>query len=206
MNELPPESLDRLSALPQELSSPVTPSSATAVEPVAPSGLLADQGSQSVQARMEYLWKVHEYTNEYIRFADSKAAILLAASGGILGWLWSVQASHGDAAPKSPAFWLAWIAMSFLLAAAIAGALVIAPRLNTKQVAGFLYWGSIVEHQSREAFITALKTKRPVELQEHLANHLFELAGIASAKYHGLARGIWLGLAGGVAAVLSAII
>lgn len=155
---------------------------------------------------MDYLWKVHEYTNEYIRFADSKAAILLAASGGLLGWLWSVQTGRPEGAPKTVAFWLAWIAMSCLLGAAVASALVIAPRLATKQTAGFLYWGSIMAHQGREVFMKNMKAKRPVDLQEYLGNHLFELACIASAKYRALARGIWLGLAGGIAAVLSAII
>jgi hypothetical protein len=33
----------------------------------------------------DFLWQVHEYTNEYIRFADTKAAFIVAASTALIG-------------------------------------------------------------------------------------------------------------------------
>jgi hypothetical protein len=42
--------------------------------------------------QIEFAWHVHTYTNEYVRFADTKAAAVLAISAGLIGGLFAAKA------------------------------------------------------------------------------------------------------------------
>src|SRR5689334_3382691 len=51
----------------------------------------------------EFVWNTHEYLNEYIRFADSKAAAVFAIGAAFLGVLWTANDQHLKCA--SPRAW-----------------------------------------------------------------------------------------------------
>ena len=98
--------------------------------------------------RLEFLWKTHSYTNDYIRFADTKAAIIIALSSALLGSLLTIKAHYFLAPsrfnlidPSWKGSWLgigALVAFAFLAAAWVQAMLAIAPRLTTFAFPGFL--------------------------------------------------------------------
>src|SRR5437763_11946832 len=66
---------------------PMKPTPAASVPaPAAPAGPPAPS--------LEFLWKVHSYTNDYIRFADTKAGIALALVAGLLATLFGSKAHY----------------------------------------------------------------------------------------------------------------
>jgi|SRR5208337_832171 len=53
-----------------------------------------DQASGPVTPSIEFIWKVHDYTNNYIRFADTKAALVIVVASGLTASLYAAQAHH----------------------------------------------------------------------------------------------------------------
>lgn len=52
---------------------------------------LALASSDVELTRVDFLWKTHSYTNDYIRFADPKAAILIAIASGLIAALFTAK-------------------------------------------------------------------------------------------------------------------
>ena len=114
--------------------------------------------TEEQQARVDFLWNVHSYTNEYIRFADTKAALTVAWATALLGVLYAERV-HAVPNPET-GFWVT----SLLAAAALCAGFVLSvwsilPRLlcnpiarsspkNTKTIAtksvGLIYWGDVL--------------------------------------------------------------
>ena len=70
----------------------------------------------------------------------------------------------------------------------------VGPRPGHKQPKGLIYWAAIKEHPSREEYASTLAKQSRAELDTHVSQHVFELAGIASKKYAWLNRALWLGI------------
>jgi hypothetical protein len=87
------------------------------------------------EATDKFLWDVHKYTNDYIRFADTKAAFVAAASTALIGTL--VSSTVLDSCFRvTPCAWfkVQWLAMVGLLLLATSLSLAvnaIRPRLGT---------------------------------------------------------------------------
>ncbi len=92
-------------------------------------------------ANQEFAWKVHQYTNEYIRFADQKAGIVLAVETGLLAAAYAAklhQACWPSRLTVSEATLydttvgvLSWLAFAGLGLGAIFALWAVAPRLHT---------------------------------------------------------------------------
>lgn len=69
--------------------------------PQQPSGSAQLGGGQppAPGSALEFLWKVHGYTNEYIRFADPKAAFAVAVAAGLLAALFNAKC-HAFCSPS----------------------------------------------------------------------------------------------------------
>ncbi len=95
-----------------------------------------------------FLWNVHSYINEYIRFADTKAELVIGWITAITGGLLAVQFQkklnlcHMAGIASSIGFGL--LVLSFVFAF-----LVLLPRLRTSQPKGFIFWRSIRASGSR---------------------------------------------------------
>lgn len=89
--------------------------------------------------QIEFAWKVHGYTNDYIRFADPKAAFGMAAVSGLVACLFSLKAHQYPSiarvyesgyAAHVIAYSVAVVAsFALLLASAVIFTTVISPRL-----------------------------------------------------------------------------
>jgi hypothetical protein len=142
---------------------------------------------------------VHSYTNEYIRFADTKAAAVIAWCATMIGVLYSTKAHlrFMDSAYKptdvvcSPDFvrYVSMIAFMLLAAAIVLAFWCLKPRLwsvrgEKVHPPRFIYWEQVLAHQdSEKGFKDAFGEQSYSSLADHCASHLQVLAGIAKVKY-----------------------
>jgi hypothetical protein len=182
--------------------------------PGQPASDLASAGSpEAVSFRVDFLWKVHEFTHQHIRFADTKAALVIMGASGLLSalfgarlhlrflsaaWLSAAVALEREAAVGAAALG------AFLL---LAGAVVLAvwsilPRVRHDQAPGFLFWENIRSHGDAYQFDQSLSQQSSTDLMRHLQDNLFLLAGVCQAKYACVNWSMRLALLGGMAAGL----
>ena len=187
---------------------------------------LAEGGADDFQTG--FVWKVHDYTNNYIRFADSKAAVVVALGTGLLAGLVNVRAQRwlspsllNLSEPVWKDTWMGVFAfLSFaLLSSAVACAVwAVAPRLWStltrdlkarvlrrdmgRPAKGFIFWGNILAHGTEDEFWGAFKAQDRHNLTEALTRHLYVLAAVADEKFRFANLSIWLAFAGGVVACL----
>lgn len=157
-----------------------------------------------------FLWETHKYTNEYIRFADTKAAFTAGAATALIGSL--VASSILDSCFRTNLCqWskLQWIGLAGLLLLVVALALSIAairPRLWNKTPVGLIFWDSIVAHGSASQFTHAIHHSTGKERSNAVSNHLFVLASIAKRKYTYVAWAIYTVVLGGSLAGIALLI
>jgi hypothetical protein len=155
----------------------------------------------SEESTAHFLWEVHRYTNEYIRFADTKAAFIAGVSTALIGSL--VSSTLLDTVLlTSPSLWskLQWTAIValILLAASLAFCIsVIKPRLWNNRSVGFIYWGSVIGHGTTRDFTKAVHALSVRERSVSISDHLFVLAAIADRKYRYADRAVIAAVAGG---------
>jgi hypothetical protein len=121
-------------------NAPQTPAAVSSAAPAT-----APLGSVSAN-RLDFLWKTHSYISEYIRFADTKATVVIALSTGLLAALLATKAHHWCApstlSPINPVWKDTWLgagacsAYTLLVLAFICAILALSPRLWSTQVAG----------------------------------------------------------------------
>ena len=151
-----------------------------------------------------FLWEVHHYINEYIRFADTKAAFVAATSTALAGAL--VSSSVLDSSfRKLPSLWsgLQWTAAVGLLLLSVSLLLSVAavrPRLWNKTYIGYIFWDSIPGHGTAELFSAAIRKLPVSQRTTALSDHLFALATVAKRKYAYVKLAVHVGLLGGVLA------
>ncbi len=168
--------------------------------PVSPS-----QNEQRDANAYDFLWRVHANTNEYIRFADAKAGIVLGVVGGILT---SEVAKAGPRMNELPmgqwtfAEWGAFSSMVLLLLSALAAGLAIAPRSNRDRKRGFIFWSGVREYPTSDQFASAVAAHTASQLQDAVADHVYTLAGIADTKFYLAGVATLLAFFGGLAGVL----
>lgn len=96
----------------------------------------------------DFLWKTHSYLNDYIRFADTKAALVIALSTALMGGMLSVEAHHW-CSPRlldieNPAWKQTWlgvgavISLSSLTLAFLSSILTLNPRLWSTATSGLI--------------------------------------------------------------------
>lgn len=96
--------------------------------------------------RWDFLWKTHSYLNDYIRFADTKAGIIMALSTALLGGLVASKVHHWCGPSRldleNPDFRAtvvgsgAFSAFALLIVAFCFAVLALAPRLWVQKVRG----------------------------------------------------------------------
>lgn len=219
-------SKDELSSNPEEDSSQLIPPA----EPLRPTGSgsignelsvgktapsLPSAGTRASDldepASQEFLWHVHQYINEYIRFGDTKAGLAAAAAGAILGTLYSAKAYvpliRTPYSEWNAAAWLTVAATFFLLASAYSGLSVIRPRLRSTQSKGYVFWGAIAAHGDVDLLRTSFHSQSPRTLNDHLLHHLFDLSQkVAVPKYRSVSLCLLTLGIGGLLAVAALVL
>ncbi|MGB7309781.1 MAG: Pycsar system effector family protein [Candidatus Acidiferrales bacterium] len=143
----------------------------------------------------DFLWKVHGYTNDYIRFADTKAAFCLGLASALMAAL--IRRSFPGtfvAALRSSHHFSIWTllvlaALTFLVGSIVASVMTVRPRLITRSQKGFIFWEAISSFDGPGAFTAAYSAQPERELTECLAHHVYTLAHVCRRKY------LWVNLA-----------
>ncbi len=130
--------------------------------------------------KLDYLWHVHEYINEYIRFGDAKAAFAGTIASGLLAALYtSLAHSQFLQLPHdrwSTSTWLAIGAAIFLGTSVVLALWTVRPRLQSTQSRGFIFWGNIANHKNIEDLQSSFYSQSEQNLNDHLLRHLFDLS------------------------------
>ncbi len=150
------------------------------------------------QAKSEFYWKVHAYLSENIRFADTKAGIVIAWTSTVIGLL--LNAKLQDLFGKSVIGWTGLSGFICLLGAFGFAFVVVAPRLQTKQETGFIFWKSVLAHKNRQTFLEALRNESSEVLTQQVAGHLHDLATICDSKFWWFGWSLVLALVGSLLA------
>ena len=145
----------------------------------------------------------NNYLNEYIRFADTKAGILLAIEGGFLVKLsdnWSkILSNISGGKDLTPIFsielqlTLLVIATIIMLLSTIATLWVIIPRLGEKSKRGYIFWENIAEFPSAKKYVEEVFELSKKELDSILLEQNYYLARTAKRKYRVLRLAFILG-------------
>ncbi|GAB2734587.1 hypothetical protein GCM10027174_04300 [Salinifilum aidingensis] len=139
-------------------------------------------------------WKALLHTYELIRFADTKAAVLLAASGTLGGIL-----LHGipdlTGAADSAQIALRCASLGFVVCSTLLTLCALAPRLRRRQQHSLLYFGTIADRYPRATGFTTAHERlfqRDDDLREALAEQLWVNSHIARRKFRTVSFAIWL--------------
>lgn len=183
---------------------PLPPAAVIPAQPIPPSVPALTPPTDNAKDRLDFLWKVHGYTNDYIRFADTKSAFVTASVVVLIGAVVSSGVFDGIRdVPKENwpiHVWFSVGALAFLLLAFLCALWAIKPRLHSTIPKGFIYWGSVVEHKKDTAYATECHTLTADELELNVSKHIFVLAGICNRKYFWVNLAMWTGTVGGMLA------
>ncbi len=127
---------------------------------------------------------IHQYLGENVRFADAKAAVVSAWTGGTIAWLISRIAELLKGGPiAGPAWLVCGVALLILAGSFFFSIMVITPVLKSKNDGGgFVFWGDILR-LGKADFKKKILTATAEDAREQLALHIFQLAEICSTKF-----------------------
>lgn len=155
-------------------------------------------------------WKALLHIHDHIRFADTKAAALLAAGGTLGGILLhrTPNLAHTYVA-ASPQLVLRFASLGFVAGSILLTLFALVPRLRRRQQHSLLYFGTIASRYPRASDFSVAHEKlfrRDDDLREALAEQLWTNSHIAHRKFRALGSAVWLfgcavllGLASGAA-------
>lgn len=153
---------------------------------------------------VSYLWNVHTYINEYIRFSDTKAGVIIVFSSALIGSLYAAKLHVAFVSAAMNAWntgaWVSASAFLLLALSVVFSAWSIVPRLWNDQPRGFIFWQSILAHGDAQSYRCSFQGASSFELVEHLSGHIFTLSRVCDSKYRLVTLGMWCVLIGGLLA------
>jgi hypothetical protein len=159
------------------------------------------EATEDDKVRLESAWKIHAYTNDYIRFADQKAGVFLAFQSGLLAAMFTVklQTVCLDCPFGSWTAGCATVAFVGLALGAVFALLAVAPRLQAafktiercwpwatttpRMPPGLIYWEQVLGHKTGGDYSEAISSTNVRQLTNAVAEHTFVLGTIAHKKY-----------------------
>ena len=203
-------------------------STAENIIPADPKSTSLDGASNADSALLEFLWRIHSYTNDNIRFADSKAGIVIAISSGILAALFGIRAHHHCSWPRlsfsdpqitaTISGTVSFLSILNLLFCALIAAWAVAPRLwldllkessarfshttLSLRKAGPIYFGAVAAFTTPKEYWLAIAALQLSDQAQAVANHIFVLATIADRKFRWITLSIRFGYVGAILACL----
>jgi hypothetical protein len=178
---------------------------------------------------LEYLWKVHDYTNGDIRFADTKAVMSIGFCSALISGIFAAKLQRfiltGPSLTNIGLYETLMGAGTSLSLLMLGGAILSSvwafiPRLWDRRLptwwlrvkhffwrkptttTGFMYWEQIQAHHNPQVFWQQVTHLRDEELAEKIAEHLFVLSCVCTEKYMNLSRSVMLAVPGGSLAAI----
>jgi len=162
---------------------------------------------QFAEEKLDYLWNAHTYVNEYIRFADTKAGVVIIFVSSLVGAFYAsdLQSLFMESTPRNwpTSGWVGFSVFVLLLCAITCAVLSILPRLSRKEEVGPIFWNSIVNHGDPATFWSSVSKQSERALGQHLAFHLFQISTICKKKYWWVSSSIILSMLGGILGIIA---
>lgn len=136
----------------------------------------------------EHLWEVHKLACEWVRFADSKASIILTAQGVMASF--TIPAIMPQAHFIMHHWQIATPMLLSVLSASVScafGILAITPRLKMSAPDSNIYFGHIAtKHNNPTTFASAISTMLgdPARIQSELSTQIWANCKVAWKKYN----------------------
>ena len=153
---------------------------------LAASGISSSSTSTNAEAkvRFDFASRVHVYTHDYIRFADTKASAILAASGFLFTGLLTRADVIGQLLRKSHSlqFWIivtGGCGLAGLIFTVWNCIRCIMPRLGS-QGHGFIYWDQVEKEKDYVDWMGNLSSEAAIS---ELARHIQAVSRTARQKY-----------------------
>jgi hypothetical protein len=174
--------------------------------PVAITGLPREAFAMTVTAEQIIRFAdFHEqYTGRYIALADTKAALVLASAGGLLGYL--AGSPLIKSANVGTNYWLTLVLAGSLLLLSVSfvlAFLVVWPR-RKRSGKDLIFWKGVAAYHSARDYVTAFDNLDETLLAEHRLVHCYDLSRVCRTKYELLSRSLIFG-AGGIGATVIAL-
>jgi Pycsar effector protein len=154
------------------------------------------------EAKQEFLWRTHQYLNEYLRFGDTKAAFTGTISTALLGALYSakihVSLMQTDVHQWDVSAWLAVVGAFFLTVSVGLAVSTVRPRLKTTQTKGYIFWQTIRAHKTAGLFKIDFDAQTMEALNDCIAHHNFDLSVVGVEKYRSISLGISMMVIGAI--------
>lgn len=155
--------------------------------------------------KREFLWSVHAYLGENIRFADTKATFCAGVTSALVGVLFATGCQklfmETLFSQWNPLSYASLGAFLFLGLSLIFTIVVIRPRLWTHSRRGFIFWEAISKFEDPEIFTKAYEAQSKLEMNANLSHHVYSLAKVCHKKYFWLSAAVFSALLGGGLAV-----
>jgi hypothetical protein len=171
---------------------------------------------EDLKARIDFMWEVHKYINEDIRFADAKAALAFGASSAMLGVLLKEGLEHparlSMIEQSISGMFPVLTSLAYLALAALFSCLALLPRLQyldltrseQRDAAILVFWHNIARGD-RPGRVSILQQLSPAEQMEHLTKHVVDISWVANYKYQHASFALGLMLGGGACFLLSVV-
>jgi hypothetical protein len=151
---------------------------------------MTSEGAVMTEPSDEFLWKVRAYTNEFIRFADTKAALVVAWTSALVSGQFGLKARHRLRPARFAPLRIDWLEAFGAFWAVVAFASradrvcdrddhCAAPPVDQEED-GFIFWENVLGHASSDAWLLALTQE--ADLKKHVADLFSQLRGSAAGS------------------------
>jgi len=153
---------------------------------------------EDLKEQNSFVTYVHDYICDFIKFADQKAAFILAGASGFLALVYNQggraiwRVALGDWRTRE---WLAGMAIILMAVSAVFAILTVAPRLKGG-ARGLIYWSAIAGFSSPQEYREALAKLDLRTTTDEISRHCYELSQITQSKYELLKWATLTGMAG----------
>lgn len=162
--------------------------------------------SDDLTEKRQFLWKVHDYINDYIKFADTKAGFCFGLTSALIGVLYSTRCH--ELFLKIPfqqwnfGAYLSLSAFLFLASSVGLAIHVVTPRLRRHSKRGFVFWEAISQFEDADLYDGAYDAQSSHEMTMNLSHHVYALAKICDCKYKWVVAAMLTGGTGGLLSLL----
>lgn len=163
----------------------------------------AEPAENKLASKREFLWNIHTYTNNYVQFADTKAAFCVGISSAFMAALFTAKAHElfRDGGPWTILSALSLGAFALLAISIGAAVMVVRPRdwLSNRNLekgservseTGFVFWEDIAKNfKTANLFADRYDRQSEMQLNRGLSLNLYDLAIVCRRKF------IWVNVA-----------
>jgi hypothetical protein len=139
---------------------------------------------------------VNDYLNNYVRNADAKAGVFVAADLTIGGFLLANQPDIYCASIFN------WLAIVLLAVSAFFGGLVVFPRAPSGRT-GLIFWEDILSRSGPEQYTEDLKGLNSGRVEEEYATQNYYVSHVLHRKYYWIGWCLWCFFAAVICAAFS---